>query len=296
MLRSWEWRPEVISPLILAGVIYFIGWRRLRLQGTRRAKLANGWRLAGYWLALVLLGLALMSPIDILANQFLFMHMVQHMVLISIAPPLLMLANPLPFLLWGLPAPLRRPAGKRLSRFLSRKSSSGKLIRQLTSPGVAWMIYVFVILGWHDPTLYNAALRNDFIHDLEHISFFLAAMLFTWHVVGAAPHIHKRHSYGARIAYVIAAIPPNMLTGIAIAFSENVIYTHYLGVPRIWGISALEDQMLGGVIMWVPGSMNYLISVLILTARWLQQEERKPPLPMSAWATEERMVAPGLRK
>jgi len=158
------------------------------------------------------------------------------------------------------------------------------------------MLFVIVLIGWHDPNLYDAALRSNVVHDLEHITFFGTAMLYWWHVVGAGPHIHKRFSRPARIMYVIAAIPPNMLTGIAIAFAGQVIYTYYLGVPRLWGINALDDQTLAGVIMWVPGSMMYIVAVLIIAARWLQGEENKPPLPVAVWATDERMAAPGLRE
>lgn len=296
ILRSWEWRPEVLIPLIVAGVIYFRGWRRLRVNGQRRSVLANGWRLAAYVGGLLLIGLALLSPIDVLASQLFFMHMIQHLLLVMLAPPLLMLASPMPFLLWGLPRDIRRPVGRGLSGLLHRNSSSRKLLRQATAPGAAWLLFVITLIGWHDPALYNLALRSDFVHDVEHITFFVTAMLYWWHVVGAGPHIHKRFSQAARIVYVIAAIPPNMLTGIVIAFAGQVIYTHYLSVPRLWGMTALEDQTLSGIIMWVPGSMMYIIAVLILTAGWLQGEERKPPLPVSKWATDERMIAPGIKR
>ncbi|MFW6070742.1 MAG: cytochrome c oxidase assembly protein [bacterium] len=296
VLQSWEWRVEIIIPLLLAGVIYFRGWRRLRHVGRRPSRLANGWRLAAYWSALLLVALALMSPIDVLASQFFFMHMIQHLMLIMLAAPLLMLADPMPFLLWGLPTGARRGVGRFLSRLLHRKSSSRRYLRAATGPGVVWMAFVFFLLGWHDPGAYDAALRNDFIHDVEHFTFFAPAVLYWWHVVGAAPHIHKRFSRAAQILYVIAAIPPNMLTGIAIAFAGQPIYTYYLGVPRVWGIDVLGDQTLGGVIMWVPGSMMYIMAILILTARWLQGEERKPPLPASRWMTDERMAAPGLKR
>jgi putative membrane protein len=121
-------------------------------------------------------------------------------------------------------------------------------------------------------------------------------MLFWWHVIGAPPRIHKRLSRGARIAYVLAAVPPNMAAGATIAFSGQPIYTYYTAVPRLWGITVLQDQMLGGIIMWIPGSMMYIIAALILVARWMQAEEAKQPLPDAQWATEEAMMAPGLER
>lgn len=291
LLRSWEWRVEVFVPLLSFAVVYTTGWRRLRTKGS---KLATGWRLVAYWSGILLVAIALLSPIETLSGQLFFMHMIQHLLLVMLGPPLLMLGEPMPVLLWGLPAGVRRRVGRVLSRVLHRKSESRRALRAATVPGVVWLLFVVALVGWHDPIAYNAALRSDLVHDVEHLSFFITAMLYWWHVVGAAPRIHKSLSRTAQVIYVIAAIPPNMITGVVIAFAGQVIYSYYLAVPRLWGISALDDQILGGVIMWVPGSMMYMIAILILTARWLQAEENKPPLPVSKWATDERMAAPGL--
>jgi cytochrome c oxidase assembly factor CtaG len=297
VLLSWEWRAEVVLPLILLAVLYVRGWRHLRRR-TRPARLpyrlANGWRLAAYLGGLLVILLALVSPIDVLGGQLFFMHMIQHLLLVMIAPPLLMLANPLPFILWGLPQPWRRAAGGWLSSALHRESRFRRLLRSATGPGTVWLLYVIFLLGWHDPNLYNAALRNQFVHDVEHLTFFLPAMLYWWHVVGAGPRIHRQFSMPGRIAYNIAAIPPTMFTGIAIAFAEQPIYSYYLSVPRPWSLDVLSDQRISGVIMWIPGSMMYMIAVLLLAARWLRGEENKPPLPVAKWATDERMAAPGL--
>mgnify|MGYP001113214468 CR=1 FL=1 len=296
LLLSWEWRLEVIIPVLLLGVLYTAGWRRLRFRRRRRpAQMANGWRLVAYWAGLILIALALLSPIETLSGQLFLMHMIQHLLLVMFAPPLLLLANPLPFILWGLPAPARVQTGKALSHLLHRKSSFRRYLRLATSPGVVWFLFVFFLIGWHDPGLYNAALRSDLVHDIEHLTFFLSAMLYWWHVVGAGPRIHKRFSRPAQVMYVIAAIPPNMFTGVAITFANQPIYTYYLSVPRLWGLDALSDQQLGGLIMWVPGSMMYIIAVLIITARWLQGEEKKPPFPVAQVSTRERMAAPGLK-
>jgi cytochrome c oxidase assembly factor CtaG len=151
-------------------------------------------------------------------------------------------------------------------------------------------------LGWHDPNAYNAALRYDWVHDLEHLTFFGTALLFWWHVTQMAPRIHGRFSRGARIAYLFVTVPVNMLTGVAIAFSSEPIYTYYTAVPRLWGTTVMQDQMLGGIIMWIPGSMMYIIAALILIAGLVRAEERKQPMPESAWATDEAMIAPGWKK
>lgn len=294
ILASWNWRPEVILSLLLVGVLYGVGWWRLRRKRRRDRGVANGWRLTAYLAGLLLIALALLSPIETLAGQFFFMHMIQHLLLIMLAPPLLMLANPLPFVLWGLPAGVRHATGRGLSQVLHRESAFRRTLRTVTGPGIVWMVYVSLLVGWHDPNAYNLALTNQWVHDLEHFSFFLPSLAYWWLVIGAGPRIHKQMSTPARMAFVIAAIPPTMLLGVSIAFATAPIYTYYLGVPRPWGLSVLQDQMLGGVIMWVPGSMMYIIATLILAAGWLQTEDRKPPLPIDQWSTKETMAAPGV--
>ena len=117
-------------------------------------------------------------------------------------------------------------------------------------------------------------------------------MLYWWHVIGAGPKIHGRFPIWGRIGYLIGTIPPNMLAGVAIAFSGTVIYTYYESIPRIWGFTTLQDQMLGGVIMWIPGSMMLLDRCLILLATQFKKGEE--PLHASDWDSDEAMVAPGL--
>jgi hypothetical protein len=122
----------------------------------------------------VALAIAPMSPVDVLSGQLLLMHMIQHKLLIVFAPPLLWAANPLPFFLWGLPPRLRRQS----ARLLSPASPFRRTLRALTSPGLVWLAFVSILVGWHDPNAYNAALRSDLVHDIEHLTFFGSAMLF----------------------------------------------------------------------------------------------------------------------
>lgn len=294
LLLSWDWRPDVVLVLLLAGMIYARGWWRLRSlhsgqSPSQKRRLAAGWRLAAYWGGLVILALALLSPIDVLGDQLFFMHMIQHLLLVMLAPPLLLVANPLPFSLWGLPAGVRHEVGRLLNPTAAFRQS----LRVLTRPGVVWIVFIAIFLGWHDPHAYNATLRNDLIHDLEHLTFFGAAMLFWWHVTCAGPRIHGQFSRGIRVAYLLSVVPINMLTGVAIAFAREPIYAYYATASRVWGMTVMQDQMLGGVIMWIPGSMMYILAALILIAHHIQAEEDKPPLPESVWATDKAMVAPG---
>ncbi|MBE2197411.1 MAG: cytochrome c oxidase assembly protein [Anaerolinea sp.] len=310
-LSSWDWRPEVIITLALAGTLYLTGWRRLRQrtvgankqQSDRRQRASRShWRLTARWRpvaylsGLVVIGIALLSPIDSLAQQLFLMHMIQHLLLIMIAPPLLLIANPLPFILWGLPANGRAIAGRALGSLLHRDSRSRRWLRSATSPGIVWMFSVIAIVGWHDPNAYNAALQYQTIHDIEHLFFFAAGMLYWWHVTGAGPRIHKQFGLVGRVIFALAAIPPNMALGAVLAFVNEPVYTYYLAVPRLWNISVIDDQRIGGVIMWVPGSMMYIIAALILASRLLDQESSKPALPEANWATQDNLAAPGIKK
>jgi putative membrane protein len=213
-----------------------------------------------------------------------------------IAPPLLLVANPMAFILWGLPTAWRRKAGKGLSRLLHREGAFRRGLHSATTMGIVWMAWTVSLVGWHDPNAYNAALIYDWVHDLEHLTFFLTGMLFWWHVTGAGPRIHKQVSLIGRIVFVLSAIPPNMLLGVTLAFASEPIYTYYTAVPRITSLSVIDDQRVGGFIMWVPGSMMYIIAALILVAKLLQGEENKPPLPETKWANDEALIAPGMEK
>jgi cytochrome c oxidase assembly factor CtaG len=306
ILFSWDWRLDVLVVLALAGTLYTMGWWRLGQRKTaqtispkevtrrsRRWSLASRWRPASYWLGLSIVLLSLMSPIDVLAAQLFSMHMVQHLLLIMVAPPLLLLANPLPFLLWGMPDRVRRTTGRVMGQLMGGDAKFRSQLRAVTTPGMTWMFWTITVIGWHDPGAYNAALRSQFVHDIEHLSFFLAGMLFWWHVTGAGPRIHKQPGLVGRILFVISIIPPNMVSGIVLAFASEPFYGYAGG---FLGVSAIADQQLGGVIMWIPGSMMYIVAALLLAARLLGQEQQKPSLPESLWGTDEALLAPGLEQ
>lgn len=296
-LSSWELRLDVILVLATAGAIYTLGWRRLRGRTGGRNRpspwsAAAPWRPVAYLGGLFLLGIALMSPIDVLGSQLFLMHMVQHVLLVMIVPPLLLLANPMPFWLWGMPDRARLEVG----RLFRRGGRLRRGLKTLTGRGHVWLYFVIAYWGWHDPTAYGLALENSFVHDLEHISFVMVSTLFWWHVIPSGPHIHTTLSPLARAAYVLSAFPPNMLAGLAIAFAREPLYEHYEYVPRIFGLSVMDDQRIAGVIMWVPGSMMYMIAALIFVGRWLKQESEKPVLPKSTWDNDQALAAPGWKE
>lgn len=287
LFSAWEWRPLLIFVLLAFGVFYTRGWWTLR---QKRSRLATKGRLASYLGGLAALALSLLSPIDWLGGQLFFMHMIQHLLSIMVAAPLLWLGNPFPIALWGVPKRARRP----LSALFTTRSIFRRSLTAITKPGISWLLFVVILLGWHEPSAYNLALRRGWVHDIEHIMFFGAAMLYWWHVTGAAPHLHPRMPIWMSMGFLLATIPPNMLTGVMIAFSETVVYTYYESIPRVWGVSVMQDQQLGGAIMWIPGSMMYLVAALVVMAIGLSRAEDKEPVVVTQWNSEESMIAPGL--
>jgi cytochrome c oxidase assembly factor CtaG len=271
ILTSWDWRLDVITVLLTFGTLYTIGWQRLR---RKQAKLATNWRIAAYYAGLLSLVIALMSGIDTFQTQLFFIHMTQHIVLVMIAPPLLLIANPMPFLLWAIP----RQERQLIAGFLTQKSRFRRMFVKLTAPGLVWLFYAINLWLWHDPNPYNEAIVNDTLHDIEHLTFFLTGMALWWHITNAAPYFHGRRTYAMRIALVIATYFQNLLIGVGITMSGTLIYTYYAGVPRVWGIDPIRDQTIGGLIMWIPGGMMYLMALLGLIALAVQESERRARL------------------
>jgi cytochrome c oxidase assembly factor CtaG len=189
-----------------------------------------------------------------------------------IAAPLLWLGKPFPVMLWGMPAPVRKWVGS----LFTREAQFRLVLRATTNAGIVWFAFIAIYMGWHDPNLYDLALRYPWVHDLQHLTFFAAAMLFWWHIVGAAPHIHGRTVVWGRLAMLIGVIPAQMIAGIIIATANEVIYTYYATVPHIWGFTALEDQAIAGVIMWIPSSEMLVWAVVFLLAGLFKREEKRP--------------------
>jgi putative membrane protein len=271
-LWHWHGRPDVALVLVALGTVYAIGWWRLRAQGHRN--LAPRWRLAAYLGGLLAVAIALLSPVAGLAHMLFSAHMVQHQILLMVAPPCLLLGNPLPFVVWGLPVTLRRLVRGPLR-------SHGRLRRAfgfMTWLPVAGVVYTVSLWAWHVPAAYEAALRSGMVHDLEHLAFFGAAVLFWWPIVNPAPRQRWPRGglyYGVRIAYLIVATAQNTLLGAILGLTERVLYPSYAPGRGLFGLSALDDQALGGGIMWSGGHM-YLVAILVLLWQAMDAEGRSP--------------------
>ena len=267
LFAAWHWRPDVALVLVTLGSAYACGWWRLRTAGY--ARLARGWRLILYVSGLAAVAVALLSPIDHLAHVLLTAHMIQHLLLMMIAAPLLLLGNPLPVGLWGLPRRARRAVG----RLLTPHAPLRRALWAATLMPVAWLLFVANLWLWHLPAAYQAALRDHLIHDVEHLTFFGTALFFWWPIIEPAPRLHERIPRGFAILYLIAATGQNTLLSALIALPEHVLYPFYATSSPLFGLSPLDDQALAGGIMWSMGHM-YLIPILLVVAKMLDREER----------------------
>jgi cytochrome c oxidase assembly factor CtaG len=259
VLRSWPFDPWIVVPLLLTAAVYVRGWCHWR-ERTRRF---GPRQLHSFMGGIAVLLLALCSPIDPFAGLLLQVHMLQHLLLMMVAPPLLWQGAPLLPLLRGLPAPIRRHGIAPLLRSPPLRA----LFEWLTRPAVAWVSFVATTWVWHAPHLYGLALRSDGWHALQHTSFFLGGLLFWYPVVRPYPS-RPGFSRWLLLPYLLFADVQNTALAALFTFSNRVLYAHYAVVPMMADMSALEDQVAAGLLMWVPGSLVFLVP-LVCIARGL---------------------------
>jgi putative membrane protein len=224
---------------------------------------------------------ALDSPIDDLADQLLWVHMVQHILLLMVAPPLLALARPWNRMWHGLPIELRRRVARAVVQ--GRGWAPVRAAAALLAGGIAsWLAFNVVLVAWHLPAAYDLTLRSPPAHALEHAMFFAVGLLFWTRVVDSPPW---RSPLGApaRAAYVGSAMVVGWILAIVFAVAASPLYAAYASeASRPGGISALADQQLAAGVMWVPGSIPFTIALLAIAYRWLEPRRSgrpAPPLP-----------------
>ncbi|MEJ7930873.1 cytochrome c oxidase assembly protein [Ramlibacter sp. AN1015] len=254
--QLWLWLLWGLPGLLVVGGIARL-WGQAR-WGAGVSFAQAGCFVAG-WLAL---GASLLSPLDAFGEVLFWAHMVQHEVVLLVAAPLLVLSRPLGPLVWGLPAAWR-PGAAKLARGLGLQWA----MRITTRPLTAWWVHAVILWGWHVPVLFDAAVRHQWVHDLQHTSFLLASLVFWWALFQGRG---GREREGAAIFYLFTTLLHTSALGALLTFSRRVWYPVYEGRTQAWGLTALEDQQLGGLIMWVPGGMVFLAAALVLFASWLE--------------------------
>jgi cytochrome c oxidase assembly factor CtaG/ferredoxin len=277
---SWSVPLWVTLSLMLGAIVYYRGWRVARL--TRAAELPV-WRAACFFAGLASFWLAIASPLDVLGNWLLLAHMVQHLTLMSVAPPLLLLGAPTVPLLRGLPRGWVRDGFGPL--FRSRTVHS--VARFMMHPATGWIAMNLAYLAWHVPAAYELALRSPAWHEVEHACFFFTSLLFWWTVLQPWPS-HARWSRWGVVPYLITADLVNTALSAFLAFNNRVLYPTYAMAPRIFGLTAMQDQAAAGAFMWVVGSTIYLIPAIAVTLSLLSRQR-----PQSALVTIGGTPAPG---
>lgn len=266
---AWSWEPWVLLGLALSAWAYGWGLRRL-WQQAGPGRVIRTWQVAGFATGLAAVFVALVSPLSALAEALFSAHMVQHLLLTLLAAPLLVLGAPLVPFLWALPVPARRAVG----RWWRRSDWARRLWHIASQPYLVWFLYALSFWIWHLPSLYQAALERVWVHQLEHISFIVPALLFWWTVIHPLGG-HRRLGYGAGALYLFTTALHSSALGALLTFARQPLYPIYLSSVAAWDLTLLEDQQLAGVIMWVPAGIIYPVSALLLLGIWLQRMENR---------------------
>lgn len=265
-LRHWEAGPAEVLLIVLPLLWYILGVRALwRRAGTGRG-VSRGQAVA-FCTANAVLALALLSPLDGMAEALFSAHMVQHLLLILVAAPLWVIgAPPLPFL-WALPRSTRRALGG----WWNRRNALRRLVHTVMEPALVFVLHMVALWFWHFPGPYQAALANPAVHALEHLSFFGTAVMFWW--VVAPPLGRRRVSEGAGILIIGGTLMQSGVLGAVLMFARTPWYPAHAEGARAWGTTLLHDQQLAGLLMWVPASAVYVAAAAWLFLRWMRDDE-----------------------
>ena len=260
---AWSLDPAVLLGLVVVAAGYGRGVRRLWRAGPR---VVRGWQAAAFVAGLAVVALALLSPLDALAGVLFSAHMAQHMLLVMVAAPLLVLGAP------GLPLTVALGAGwRRRLALLRRHAATAAGRRLLSRPVVAWGVHVGVLWAWHLPVPYQTALADDLVHAAEHASFLGSAMLFWWVLA------RRRLAPGFAMLYLFAAALQGSALGALLTLAPAVLYPLQAAGSALWGLTPLADQQLAGLVMWVPADLIYLGAAAALFIRWLTSMEGEDP-------------------
>ena len=259
--RNWngDWWLWLLMLALAWGYARGLGaiWRRAGPgAGITRSR---AWAFAAGWLALFI---ALLSPLDPLGGALFCAHMAQHELMMLLAAPLLAVGRPLGALVWALPRSWRKAAWS-VVHYGGLQGS----VAWLSRPLVAWCVHGATLWLWHLPVLFQRAVTSDLVHAAQHSSFFVSALLFWWAIL--RPGL-RRETFGVATLYILTTAMHTSALGALLTFAPNVWYPVYADTAPAWGLTALEDQQLGGLIMWVPGGFIYLVLALLAFSAWLQ--------------------------
>lgn len=264
LAHAWSFEPMVVGSLVLAAGLFALGLWRLKREKAGRGFLRIWEQIcfAGGWFALLI---ALVSPLHAWGSVLFSAHMTQHEVLMLVAAPLLVLSRPLVVFLWAFPVDWSRRLGN-----IGKLPVVRRAWHWLTIPLVAWLLHAVALWTWHLPVLFDAVLHSELIHTLQHLSFLLSALLFWWALIHGP---QGAMGYGAAVLYLFTTSIHSGVLGALLTVAGSVWYPSYIGLTSSWGLTPLEDQQLGGLIMWIPAGLVYVIAGLALFAGWLREAD-----------------------
>ncbi|NLS06385.1 cytochrome c oxidase assembly protein [Rhizobium sp. P32RR-XVIII] len=258
---AWSFDPFVVYLLAVAGTLYVMGSWKL-WQRSSAVHLSMAWRGIGFAAGWFTLAMALVSPLHWLGEHLFTFHMIEHEIIMAVSAPLFVLARPAAVFLWGLPNGIRRWIGGKMGTSPARAIWTG-----LTGGTVATILHGVAIWGWHAPALFDATVTNVALHRLQHLSFFVTAVLFWW-------AIRWRSDFGVAAWHVFLTMLHTALLGALIALSPHVLYHAQTQAAGDWGLTPPEDQVLAGMVMWIPAGTIYAAAALGLIASWILNSSR----------------------
>lgn len=260
---AWTWSAYITLPLFAIGLMYTVGRLRMQRRGAQVywcpiLCFASGW---------VSLFLALNSPMHEISEQLFWVHMTQHEMLMLISAPLLILGQPATPFLFALPERWRVPIAN-----IGKMKLIERAWLVVSAPIAAWLLHAAALWVWHAPRLFDATLQSEWVHAAQHVSFLGTALLFWWTLF----HKHAgRLGYGGAILYVFTTAVHTSVLGALLTFAPHAWYAPYAKTARLWGLTALQDQQIGGLIMWVPAGTLLTIVALVLLAKWMTHSDTR---------------------
>jgi putative membrane protein len=252
----------MIVVFVFLALGYMRGWLHVRAS----SQAVGAWRAGGFLLGLVLVWIAVASPLASGDAHLLTVHMVQHLVLMSLAPPLIWLADPVRLLAWTLPSRLTESVVLSIARWRSIQ----RLGRLLGHPSVCWLAATTALVAWHVPALLTLSVHSNAWHAIEHASFLGGGLLFWWPVVQPWPSSSTERPWSSVLYLFLATLPCDVLSGFLV-FSERIVYPMYLSAPRHLDVSVLDDQQRAGALMWTAVTIIYVVAGVIVATRSLSR-------------------------
>jgi putative membrane protein len=246
--------------LLFAAWLYLRGWIYIRLSSPNAIPT---WRAISYFLGLLLVTTALASPLAAYDHNLLTVHMIKHLLLMTVAPALILLGEPVRVFWIGM-----RPFARRSLRRVLRRSPLRRFAQVVTRPALCWTVSALTLIGWHIPALFTLGVRSAAWHTLEEAMFFGAGLLFWWPVIQPWPSTSPGPRWSMLLYLFLATLPCDILSGF-LAFSDRVAYPVYFSTPRLFGFSVLEDQQCAAALMWTCVTLLYLVPAAIISSKLL---------------------------